>query len=136
MVGVPASVNFPLHHKVQKFSSGTGSPWWSRKGAVKRLWWWLLTYLLTWCRWQADVLDGRERAESEGRVLVDDGRGAADAGQRAATASDRTGRRLLQERPRVLVRQQAERRRVGQLRRIRPRRRRQIRSVTAVLRGF
>jgi len=26
MVGVPASVNLPLHHKVQKFSSGTGSP--------------------------------------------------------------------------------------------------------------
>jgi len=26
MVGVSASVNLPLHHKVQKFSSGTGSP--------------------------------------------------------------------------------------------------------------
>ena len=26
-----ASVNLPLHHKVQKFSSGTGSPGWSRK---------------------------------------------------------------------------------------------------------
>jgi len=25
MVGVSASFNFPLHHKVQKFSSGTGS---------------------------------------------------------------------------------------------------------------
>jgi len=24
MVGVSASVNLPLHHKVQKFSSGTG----------------------------------------------------------------------------------------------------------------
>jgi len=34
---VSASVNLPLHHKVQKFSSGTGSPGWSRKGAVKRL---------------------------------------------------------------------------------------------------
>ena len=31
MVGVSASVNLSLHHKVQKFSSGTGSPWWSRK---------------------------------------------------------------------------------------------------------
>jgi len=31
MVGVSASVNLPLHHKVQKFSSGTGSPEWSRK---------------------------------------------------------------------------------------------------------
>ena len=26
-----ASVNLPLHHKVQKFSSGTGSPGWSQK---------------------------------------------------------------------------------------------------------
>jgi len=31
MVGVSASVNLPLHHKVQKFSSGTGSPGWSQK---------------------------------------------------------------------------------------------------------
>ena len=38
VVGVPASVNLPLHHKVQKFSSGTGSPGWFRKKAVKRLW--------------------------------------------------------------------------------------------------
>ena len=38
IVGVSASVNLPLHHKVQKFSSGTGSPGWSRKRAVKRLW--------------------------------------------------------------------------------------------------
>ena len=33
-----ASVNLRLHHKVQKFSSGTGSPGWSQKRAVKRLW--------------------------------------------------------------------------------------------------
>jgi len=38
MVCVSASVNLPLHHKVQKFSSGTGSPGWSRKRAVRRLW--------------------------------------------------------------------------------------------------
>jgi len=31
IVCVSASVNLPLHHKVQKFSSGTGSPGWSRK---------------------------------------------------------------------------------------------------------
>jgi len=31
MVGVSASVNLPLHHKVQKFSSGTSLPRWSRK---------------------------------------------------------------------------------------------------------
>jgi len=29
------SVNLPLHHKVQKFSSGTGSPGWSRKKGRK-----------------------------------------------------------------------------------------------------
>jgi len=36
-VGVPASVNLPLHHKLQKFSSGTGSPRWSRKKGRKTL---------------------------------------------------------------------------------------------------
>jgi len=35
MVGVSASVNLPLHHKVQKFPSGTGSPGWSRKKGRK-----------------------------------------------------------------------------------------------------
>jgi len=30
-----ASVNLPLHHKVQKFSSGTGSSGWSRKKGRK-----------------------------------------------------------------------------------------------------
>jgi len=38
MVGVSASVNLPLHHKVQRFSSGTGSPGWSQKRSLKRLW--------------------------------------------------------------------------------------------------
>jgi len=33
MVNVSASVN--LHHNVQKFSSGTGSPGWSRKKGHK-----------------------------------------------------------------------------------------------------
>jgi len=28
--GLSASVNLPLHRKVQKFSSSTGSPGWSR----------------------------------------------------------------------------------------------------------
>jgi len=32
---VSASVNLPLHHKVQKFSSGTSSPRWSRKKGRK-----------------------------------------------------------------------------------------------------
>jgi len=35
MVGVFACVNLPLHHKVQKFSSGTGSPGWSGKKGRK-----------------------------------------------------------------------------------------------------
>ena len=46
MVGVSASVNLPLHHKVQKFSSGTGSPGWSRKRAVKQLWFWVCVLYL------------------------------------------------------------------------------------------
>jgi len=32
---VSASVNLPLHHKVQKFSSGTCSPGWSQKKGRK-----------------------------------------------------------------------------------------------------
>ena len=35
MVSVSASVNLPLHRKVQKFSSGTSSPGWSRKKGRK-----------------------------------------------------------------------------------------------------
>jgi len=35
MVSVSASVNLPLHCKVQKFSSGTGSPGWSLKKGHK-----------------------------------------------------------------------------------------------------
>jgi len=35
IVGVSTSVNLPLHHKVQKFFSGTGSPGWSRKKGRK-----------------------------------------------------------------------------------------------------
>jgi len=37
IVGVSASVNLPLDHKVQKFSSGTGSCGGPRKRAVKWL---------------------------------------------------------------------------------------------------
>jgi len=42
MVSVFASVNLPLHHKVQKFSSGTGAPGWSWKKGRKMVvvWWW------------------------------------------------------------------------------------------------
>jgi len=45
MVGVPTSVSLPLRHKVQKFSSGTGSPGWSRKKGRKMVvvvWWWFV----------------------------------------------------------------------------------------------
>jgi len=35
LVGVSASANLPLHHKVQKFSPGTGSPGWSWKKGRK-----------------------------------------------------------------------------------------------------
>jgi len=38
-VGVSASVNLPLHHQVQKFSSGTGSTGWSRKKGRKMVVW-------------------------------------------------------------------------------------------------
>ena len=44
MVGVSAAVSLPLHHEVQKFSSGTGSPGVSvkkgRKMVVVWRWWW------------------------------------------------------------------------------------------------
>jgi len=42
IVSVSASVNLPLHHEVQKFSSGTGSPGWSWKKGRKTdvVWWW------------------------------------------------------------------------------------------------
>jgi len=43
MVGVSASdINLPLHDKVEKFSSGTGSPGWSQKKGQKTvvMWWW------------------------------------------------------------------------------------------------
>jgi len=41
MVNVSSSVNLPLHHKVQKFSSGTASPVWSRKKGHKKV--------VVWC---------------------------------------------------------------------------------------
>ena len=44
MVSVSASVNLPLHHKVQKFSSGTGSSGWSWKRPVK----WLCVSVSNW----------------------------------------------------------------------------------------
>jgi len=46
MVGVSASVNLPLHHKVQKFSSGTGSPGWYWKKGRKTVVVWCGIFLL------------------------------------------------------------------------------------------
>jgi len=42
MVGVSASVNLPLHHRAQKFSSGAESPGLSQKKGHKMVvvWWW------------------------------------------------------------------------------------------------
>ena len=40
MVSVSASVNLPLHHKVQQFPSSTGSPGWSRKKGRKTVVMW------------------------------------------------------------------------------------------------
>ena len=44
MVSESASVNLLLQHKIQKFSSGTGSPGWSWKKGRKMvvMWWWWL----------------------------------------------------------------------------------------------
>ena len=38
MVGLSAFLNLSVHDEVQKFSSGTGSPGWSWKNGLKRLW--------------------------------------------------------------------------------------------------
>ena len=46
MVGVSASVNLPLHHKVQKFSSGTSSSELSRKKGCKMVVLWYYTVQL------------------------------------------------------------------------------------------
>jgi len=56
VVGMPASVNLPLHHEVQKFSSGAGSPGWSRKRAVKRLWWCGGGFCMPWVSVSALIL--------------------------------------------------------------------------------
>ena len=49
MVSVSDSVNLSLHHKVQKFSSGTGSPGWSRKKGRKTVVVWVVVVeVLAW----------------------------------------------------------------------------------------
>jgi len=59
MIGVSASVNLPLDHKVQKFSSGTSSPGWCGPGkrAVK----WLCCGVVVSCAFSAlTLLVGRQ----------------------------------------------------------------------------
>ena len=54
MVGVSASVNLPLHYKVQKFSSGTGSQGWSQKKVrqtVVVVWLWCCLPVMI-CSWR------------------------------------------------------------------------------------
>jgi len=58
MVGVSASVNLSLHHKVQKFSSGTGSPGGPGKRAAKWLWWWWF-----------EVIESLERYDRYGKLF-------------------------------------------------------------------
>jgi len=50
---VSASVNLPLHHKVQKFSSGSGSSGWSRKKGRKTVVvvWWLALQITEKCKY-------------------------------------------------------------------------------------
>jgi len=50
---VSASVNLSLHHKVQKFSSGTGSPGWSWKKGHKTVVWVWYNVIFTY----TDILD-------------------------------------------------------------------------------
>jgi len=54
MVCVSASVDLPLHHQVQKFSSGTGSPvWFRKKGRKTVVVWcgiaWCTAWYILWC---------------------------------------------------------------------------------------
>jgi len=56
MVSVSASVNLPLHHKVRKFSSGTGTPGRSRKKGRKMVVvWWLccMIYIVCYDNWKS-----------------------------------------------------------------------------------
>jgi len=57
MVSVSASVNLALHHKVQKFSSGTGSPGWSRQKGRKTVVMWY-AFSVTWSDMAFDECDG------------------------------------------------------------------------------
>jgi len=66
---VSASVNLPLHHKVQRFSSGTLSPGWSWKKGRKTVlvWWW--RYESTCTSNTTKVTDGWQLSSQEQKVM-------------------------------------------------------------------
>ena len=72
MVSVSASINLPLHRKVQKFSSGTGSLGWSRKKGRKTVV--VVVVMVEWYVEQCSVLFlSRPRSEGwphHGRILT------------------------------------------------------------------
>ena len=57
MVSVSTSVNLPLHHKVQRFSAGTGSPGWSRKKGCR-------TVVVVVVVWWVPVVDCNRQCDS------------------------------------------------------------------------
>jgi len=63
MVSVSASVNLPLLHKVQKFSSGTGSPKWFQKKGYKTVvvvrWLFHIAIYRLWCFDAVALVTGR-----------------------------------------------------------------------------
>ena len=73
MVGLSASVNLPLHHKVQKFSSGTGSPGWSRKKVCKTVVVWHCKVDCLMKLWLLLNVVVVEREEDAGRAFEWDG---------------------------------------------------------------
>jgi len=96
---VSASLNLPLHHKVQKFSSGIGSPGWSRKkgrktvvcGGVVWLWLWLYYHFIaTEFSWSQHVLGAVSEHGKIGWRSVAGGRGVGterDRGQQKDSGS-------------------------------------------------
>jgi len=78
MVGVSASVNLPLHHKVQKFSSGTGSPGWPRKVGRETVvvqWWCVVvrvTRVIADVSEMSDEVTAVNHTETLDRDVIDD----------------------------------------------------------------
>jgi len=67
MVCVSTSVNLPLHHKVQKFASGTGSPGWKKGHKTVVV---VVVELVDMLCYMGDMLcvDGDADADVEARV--------------------------------------------------------------------